>query len=134
MVIALCATILHAHLTRRYRDLDKALAAICRKSIFRILAVAEVGHLPDSINITFLGTLNAVKCSLHFLIMSSAVYLAFGFNSTNAVTASPHLASGTPTTCARTTPGNSFIRKISISEGETFSPPVLIISFLRPTK
>jgi hypothetical protein len=62
-----------ARSTHRHPGLVKAFAAICRRSFFRILAVGEVGHLPGFTKTTFLGTLKAERCALHFLIISSAV-------------------------------------------------------------
>src|SRR4029077_2576497 len=50
---------------------------------------------------------------------------------TKAVTTLPQRSSGKPTTATSSTAGCSD-RQLSISTGETFSPPVMIISSTRP--
>src|SRR4051794_16112705 len=75
-----------------------------------------------------LGTLNAGSRSRQNARRSSTGPRA----TTNALTASPHSASGRPKTPASTTAGCSS-STASTSVGATFSPPVTIMSDLRPT-
>ena len=55
-----------------------------------------------------------------------------GLVTTNAIGISPHSGSGAPTTAASATLGGAAIA-FSISIDEMFSPPLMMISFLRST-
>ena len=63
-------------------------------------------------------------------MISSSVTCSPSATTTSAVTISPHLSSGTPMTATSATAG--WLKTASsTSIEETFSPPVMITSFLR---
>ncbi len=61
---------------------------------------------------------------------SSSVAVAPSASTTSALIVSPHFSSGTPITATSATAG-WLNRQSSTSIDETFSPPVMITSFLR---
>src|SRR4026209_1404839 len=66
------------------------------------------------------------QCSMR----SRSVHVMPGRTTTRALIVSPHFSSGTPMTAASATAG-CWNRQSSTSIEETFSPPVMITSFLR---
>ena len=66
------------------------------------------------------------------LTSSCSAQAAPGRDRIHAITSSPYLRLGTPTTCASLTAGWQ-ARASSISRGEMFSPPRMIMSLIRPT-
>src|SRR5258708_3307505 len=62
---------------------------------------------------------------------SRSASLTYPLRLTNAATIFPHLSSARPTTATSDTRGCSD-RQLSISTGDTFSPPVTIMSSVRP--
>ena len=75
------------------------------------------------------GRLNSASCSLQYA--SSSASVAVPLSVTAAATSSPHILCGTPKHTASPTAG-CVSSTSSISRGEIFSPPRLIISFSRP--
>src|SRR6202521_1124036 len=63
--------------------------------------------------------------------VSRSASLTYARRLTNAATIFPHLSSASPTTATSDTAGSSD-RQLSISTGDTFSPPVMIMSSVRP--
>ena len=79
-----------------------------------------------------LGTLYGAKDARQKAVKSGAVTVRPGLATTNAWMASPQYASGFPTTAHSATDG-LLSNNSSTSRGYTFSPPVMIMSFLRST-
>ncbi len=82
----------------------------------------------NSQKITFFGTLNPANVSLQKSINSFSLTGLSLTASINAHGTSPHFSSGFDTTAAIDTEG-CFAKVFYISIDETFSPPVIIISF-----
>src|SRR5204862_197314 len=78
-----------------------------------------------------LGTLKGARRSAACARSSSAVTDASARSTTVATTASPHSSSGRAWTAASATAGCS-TSTASTSAGATFSPPLMIVSLLRP--
>jgi hypothetical protein len=97
----------------------------------RTLPVAVVGSA--SRNSTSLGTMKFSRRVRQAAMISYSVRVAPSSRTTKALIASPRISSGMPATAASFTPSMSKMA-FSTSIGLTFSPRVLMMSSLRPTK
>ncbi len=111
-------------------ELDSFWAKRRRTARLSILPTGVFGSSP--MKRKDLGILYEASLPLKWDLSPSSVNLEPSFGTTAATTASPHLGSGAPTTTACSTSGWSAM-SCSTSAGYTFSPPVTIISFFRPT-
>src|SRR5919202_273757 len=105
-------------------------ACASRRLRLRILPLGFLGRL--STTTTALGTLKLARCCRQCAITASSASSWPAFGTTTAVTASIHTGCGRPTTATSATPG-SWYTTSSTSRLATFSPPLLIMSFLRST-
>src|SRR2546426_6368852 len=102
-------------------------AASCRR---RVLPMRVFGS--ESRNSISFGRLNGARCFSQCARMSSAVAVAPGFRTTNALTSSPLIGCGMPIAAASITAG-CVASASSTSRGYTLKPETMIISFLRST-
>src|SRR5712691_5412433 len=98
-----------------------------RRTNFWILPVDVFGRSPNS---TKAGALKCAMFCLQNSITSLSVASAPGFNVTKALGRSPHFSSGTATTAHSRTAG-CLATHCSTSMVEMFSPPEMMMSFLR---
>ena len=81
-------------------------------------------------NSTDLGALKCARWLRQWAMSSVSVTSAPARTTTSALMASPHLSSGTPMTATSAT-AECLYRQSSTSIEDTFSPPVMMTSFLR---
>src|SRR5690606_835463 len=105
--------------------------AAARSSRLSTLPVDVLGRL-SRISITC-GTMKSSRRARQWRWMSRSVSRAPSFSVTTALMRSPSTGSGTPMTAASLIPSRS-CSTFSTSRGLTFSPRVLMMSSLRPTK
>jgi len=98
-----------------------------RRRNFWILPVEVLGRVANS---TAFGHLKWARCSRQKSMRSAPEASAPGFNATKAFGTSPHFGCGIPTTAHSRTAG-CFTRVCSTSMVEMFSPPLMMMSFLR---
>ena len=96
---------------------------------FWTLPVTVMGNA--STNRMYCGILKCAILPRQYSRISSSVSAAPARRRTHTATASPSLESGTPTTCTSAIFG-WVCRNSSISRGEMFSPPRMIMSLARP--
>ena len=121
MVISMMAT-------RRCFFSVKYSAKACRNSTLRSLPVAVIG-ISSRMRTSF-GTWKPPRCLRQCSEIPASSAVAPGFSLTKADTASPHCGCGRPTTAAFCTAGCASSVSSIFTEA-TFSPPDLIMSFLR---
>ena len=95
-----------------------------------ILPLTVLGS--SSTKTTRLGFLNPASRSRAVPMISASVAVMPSRRTMTAVTFSPHFGSGSPTTAASATDGCVYSTS-STSREYTFSPPVMIMSFIRST-